>query len=263
MARYSIRIVFQACIAAAALAMSAGAVNAQLLNGGFESGTPPTPDSWTLFNTAFMSSNVVHSGTFSLQTYGPFNANFDASFARQQITVSPGQTWVLDGYLLNWSAQAMGGPDGFGLGQMKFLSSGVEIQTNETVHYGTAVPLPEDQWQHFIVIAVAPAGADTLQVNLLHVGKAGDIGSIYFDDVVLYQQTGQTNILSATSQAGVQVRWPTVSGEHSQVQSATNLGQPTVWSDFGPVWHGAGGTNQISDVLGTSQKKFYQVHEVP
>ena len=269
MARYSKRIVFQACLIMTAAIFAASTGRAQLINGGFETGDGT---GWTLFNDAAVvatngsappSATIAHSGQYSLQTYGPYGVNFDASGAYQDITsgFSSGQTWVFSGYLLNWSGDPMGnGSNGFALAQIKFLSSGVEIQTNATVDYGAGVSMPEDVWQHFIVTAVVPPTADTMRLYVLHVGESGSVGSTWWDDMGLYQQTGVT---TGTVQPGVQISWPTLGGENTQVQSATNLGQPTVWSNFGPVWQGAGVTNQISDVIGTSSRKFYKITQVP
>jgi len=272
MARYSKRIVFQACLIMTAVIFAASTGRAQLINGGFETGDAT---GWTLYNGAAVtatngsippSSLVAHSGMYSLYTDGPYGANFDASFGTQDVltNVSAGQTWVFAGYLLNWSGTAMGGgSNGFAVAIIKFVSSGTEISTNFSVHYGADVSLPEDQWQHFMVSAVAPASADTVRVYVQHVGEVGSVGSTWWDDLYLYQQVGVTNSLAATTQPGVQVIWPTSGGGNTQVQSATNLGQPSVWSNLGPVWQGSGSTNYMSDVPGTSPQKFYKIIQVP
>ncbi len=266
MARYSKRIVFQATLVVAAVVFAAVTARAQLLmNGDFETGTN-TP--WVLFNTASVVTNHPHTGLYSLQTYGPFGVNYDASFARQDFTsgFSPGQIWVLDGYVLDSSADPMTGPNGFAVAQVKFFNGGASgtcIQTNQSVGYGTDVAIPEDQWQHFAVVAPVPAAADTMEVNILHVGISGSGGSSWFDDITLYQQTQVTNTLAATTQRGVQVNWPAVAGSHTQVQSATNLGKPTVWSNLGPVWHGGSGTtNQMPDLINGAPQKFYTIIQV-
>jgi len=252
---------------------------AQLLNGGFESesGTPPqTADNWNIFNQANASTNVTHSGTYSLQTYGPFTplstTNFDASGAQQNITsgFSAGQTWVLDGYALNWSGISgyeLSGSNSFGVAQMKFFTggSGGTLLTNyQSTTYGSGnVSMPENVWQHFIVTGTVPVGADTMQIGVIKVGMgACNCGSIFWDDINLYQQTGQVNTNSTTSQRGVQLTWPASVSANTQVQVTTNLSSSTVWTNFGPVWQGTGGTNSITDVFGSTPNKFYNVIQV-
>jgi len=264
------RIFLQACFVLMAFGYMTITANAQLLNGGFESAAvPPTPDNWTVFNGAVQSSNVAHSGSFSLKTYGPYGTNFDASGAHQEITsgFSAGQTWVLDGYAVNWSGDPMSGSNAWAVGQLRFFSGGIGgtlLQATNTIAYGspTGVSMPENVWQHFLAIATVPAGADTMQIQLLHIGMGANSGSTFFDDVNLYQQTGQVNTNAATSQPGVQLAWPASVSANSQVQTTPALTTSTVWTNLGPVWQGTGGTNSMSDVIGSATNKFYKVIQV-
>jgi len=208
---------------------------AALLNGGFESGTSNQATSWIQFNNAFrLGTNdtqfgiTVHSGGFSLQTYGPFGTNFDASGAYQDLPASAGQNWRLTGYCLNWQNNQLSGPDGFAKAELQFLDStnGV-IATIEGSHFGTDVPFPLDTWQFFEVDASnAPAGTATVRVYVLHVGRAGDLGSVWWDDLTIYQPIGSSSTTTSTVQPAVQVYWPTASptnGINYQVQSIPNL----------------------------------------
>jgi hypothetical protein len=271
------KIFLQACFVLMAFGYMTITANAQLLNGGFESSaSPPTPDNWAVFNGAVQSSNVAHSGTFSLKTYGPYGlTNFDASGAHQEFTsgFSAGQTWVLDGYLLNWSGDPMAGSNGWAIAQLRFFQGGIagtNLFSTNTISYGatptSAVPagvsMPEDVWQHFVAIATVPVGADTIQVQLLHVGEAGNSGSTFFDDVNLYPQTGTVNTNAATSQPGVQLAWPASVSAITQVQTTPTLSTNTVWTNLGPKWQGTGGTNSMSDVIGSATNKFYKVIQV-
>lgn len=269
------RIFLQACFVLMAFGYMTITANAQLLNGGFESSAvPPTPDDWAVFNGAVQSSNVAHSGTFSLKTYGPYGTNTDASGAHQEITTgfSDGQTWVLDGYMVNWSGDPMAGTNGWAVGQLRFFSGGIAgtlLSSTNTIAYGATpitgtagVPMPEDVWQHFVAIATVPVGADTMQVQLIHFGSVGNSGSTFFDDVNLYQQTGVTNTIAATSQPGVQLAWPASVSAITQVQTTPTLSTNTVWTNLGPKWQGTGGTNSMSDVIGSATNKFYKVIQV-
>jgi hypothetical protein len=267
-------IFLQVCVVAMAFGYTAITANAQLLNGGFESGTPPNPDNWTTFNGAVsVATNDVnaaaitaHSGVNSLKTFGPFGPgpDLDASGAFQDITTgfSAGETWVFTGYALNWSGDPLAGSNGFGLAQVIFLTGTNILQTSGSVHYGTDVSMPQDVWQHFMVSATVPVGADTMRLYVLHVGMVDNTGSVWWDDLELYKRTGQTSTNSVTTQPGVQISWPTFVGVNTQVQTTPSLSTNTIWTNFGPVW-GTGGTNRISDVIGATQSKFYKVIKAP
>ena len=267
-------IFWRPCVALIAFTFTAIAANAQLLDGGFEAG--PGGPNWTVFNGALQvatndpsaSAITAHSGLYSLNTYGPFGAgpNLDASGAYQTVNVTPtGQTLVYTGWLLNWSGAPLAGSNGFGVAQLVFTNTSTGFsQLLESPHFGsTNAPMPEDQWQKFQITAPVPAAANEALVYVLHVGMAGDTGSVWWDDLSLYQSTGVINTNAATSQPGVEISWPTSLNGNTRVQSASALSHSTVWTNFGPVWQGTGATNSITDVIGTSQSKFYQVISVP
>ena len=208
---------------------------ASLLNGGFESGTSNQATSWVQFNNATQTGTnqtsfgiTAHSGGFSMQTVGPLGTNYDASGAYQDLPASAGQNWRLTGYCLNWQNQKLSGPDGFGEAQLQFLDStnGI-LAIIEGSHFGTDVPFPLDTWQFFEVDATnAPAGTATVRVYVLHVGRAGDLGSVWWDDLTLYQPIGSSSATTSTNQAAVQVYWhaaPPTNGVLYQVQSIGNL----------------------------------------
>jgi hypothetical protein len=264
-------------VAVIAVALSAITANAQtLLNGGFESGSPPTPSDWTVFNFAYMTGTncppdgnntctnlTVHSGEFSLKTYGPFGVDFDASGAYQDLTgASVGQTWKLSGYVLNYSAEALSGSNGWGVAQIQFLdSTNGLIQVSESGHFGTDTPLPVDQWTPFQAVGTVPAGTVTMRIQVLHVGMAGTGGSVWWDDVTLSQRTGTTNVVGAASQYGVQVAWPTKLAVSYQPQTNTNLLVTSAWTNFGGAIIGSSNSNQVFDTLGSNQQKYYRVRQ--
>jgi len=266
-------IFWRPCVALIAFTFTAIAANAQLLDGGFEAG--PGGINWNVFNAALQvatndpsaSAITAHSGVYSLNTYGPFGGGPDlgGSGAYQIVNVTPGQTLVFTGWLLNWSGAPLAGSNGFGVAQMLFTNTDTGVgQLYESPHFGTInAPMPEDQWQKFQITASVPGGADAVWIYVMHVGMAGDTGSVWWDDLSLYQSTGVTNTIAPTSQPGVQVSWPTSLDGNTQVQSASALSHSTVWTNFGPVWQGTGATNSITDVIGTSQSKFYQVISAP
>ena len=258
-------IFWRPCVALIALTFTAIAANAQLvLDGGFEAG--PGGPNWTVFNGALQMTNNPHSGVYSLYTAGPFGANFDASGAYQLITtgLNPGQTYTFTGWFFNPSADPMGGTDGFAMAQIVFTNTTTTFaQTLTSLHFGVnSNPIPQAVWQKFEVTGTMPVLANAITVEVMHVGKIGDTGSIWWDDLVLYQNTGQVNTNPATSQSGVQISWPTSAGGNSQAQASPTLSSSTVWTNFGPEWQGTGGTNQIVDVIGAQTNKFYKIISV-
>jgi hypothetical protein len=257
------------------VAATAIAARAQTLaNGGFESGSPPTPTDWTLFNFAYMTGTncpadanntcapiTAHGGAYSLKTFGPFGTSFDASGAFQDFTgVTPGQTWKLSGYALNWSGEPMSGSNGWGVAQIQFLdaTNGL-IQVAESARFGTDTPLPPDQWTAFQAVGTVPPGTVTMRIQVLHIGMAGTSGSVWWDDIALSQRAGTTNVLPATVETGVQISWPTVLAAGYQPQLATNLSASTVWTNFGPLIIGSSNSNQFFDAFGSAQQKFYRI----
>ena len=113
-----------------------------------------------------------------------------------------------------------------------------------------------------------PAGAAKLTIGWIQAVGAG----AGFDWVTLIDQvslssgtgsTGQTNVLSAAVQPGVQVSWASTGGVSYQVQAAGDLQSTnTAWSTFGGVVTGNGTTNSVNDPA-TAARKFYQVLQLP
>ena len=215
-----------------------------LSNSGFESqGTNATDAAdWIEFNNAYRSSTnnppagtgfgiTVHSGGYSLQTYGPFGTNLDASGSYQDLTASAGQNWRLTGYCLNWQNDRLQGPDGFGVAQIQFLdSTNAVISVIEGSRFGTDSPAPLDTWQFFEVDASnAPAGTAKVRAQVMHVGQTGDSGSIWWDDLTVYQPIGSTGTITPINQAAVQIYWPTAvpsNGVSYQVQTCATPSFP-------------------------------------
>jgi hypothetical protein len=211
---------------------------AALSNPGFESGISTQATGWIQFNNAYLSGTnttgfgiTVHSGTNSLQTYGPFGTELDASGAYQDLTASGGQNWRFTGYCLNWQNDRLVGSNGYGIAEIEFLDStggtGNVLQVVEGSRFGTDVPAPLDTWQLFEVDATnAPAGTTKARAQVLHVGQVGDGGSVFWDDLAIYQPIGSSSVATSTNQPAVQIYWPTAApsnGVSYQVQSITNL----------------------------------------
>jgi hypothetical protein len=164
-----------------------------ILNSSFESGSGTlTANSWTLFNNGYRTSTnsggaafvTALDGAYSLKAFGPFSASLDASGAYQIVPgASAGQIWRLSGFALNWSGDPLNGPTGYGVAQMSFLNSASNAigAAVESPHYGTGTRTNE--WQSFQVTGPVPAGTAAVKVQLIHVGKNTDGGSIWFDNL--------------------------------------------------------------------------------
>jgi len=204
-------------IALISLALAMETASAQLVNGGFETGAglyTNTADSsqvstaaigWTQFNySSRVSTNTTgapitaHSG-YSLRSYGPFGANCcDASGAYEVISngVVAGQTWVLDGFALNWSGDPMtnlvASAIAFGVIQIQFRNAGgYAIWDYDGPHLfsvnSTTNPTPLNTWINCSVTATAPSGTTAVAVYAMHVGDDKSGGSIFWDDLSLTQ----------------------------------------------------------------------------
>ena len=157
---------------AAIVTLGAVTANAQLTDGGFETTGLPN---WTAFNSAFQLAYAgAHGGTHVMQVYGPFNSNWDGAGAYQTIPASPGQSWLLTGYALNPSGDAMQGTS-FGLIQLVFKDSGSNgIGTDSSANFGAGSPT--DVWTTLTASGVAPAGTVAVSVYTLHLSTPANSG---------------------------------------------------------------------------------------
>ena len=161
-----------------------------LSNPSFESGTGATANNWTQFNFAYrtatndiQSAFIALDGDHSMKMYGPFNAGLNASGAYQNIAgASAGETWRFSGFALNWSGDPMTNTTGYGVAQLIFLdAANNSLQVQDSQHFNSATPV--DEWQYFQVTGTAPAGTVAVQVQLLHFGKSGIAGSVWWDNL--------------------------------------------------------------------------------
>lgn len=119
-------------------------------------------------------------------------------------------------------------------------------------------------WTKISTTVTPPAGATKLTIGWIQaMGAANNWHWVtLIDDVSL--STGApapdtTNILNASAQAGVEVRWNSLSGTNYQVQTTTDLGG---WIDYGLPVSGNGNSMAATDLIDET-RKFYQVREVP
>lgn len=199
-----------ATLAMAAAIAYAPSGSAALVNGTFEDGDATGGDfgganGWTTFETVFTNATdgpnfgpVSHDagGTQSLKMYGPFVPG-GAAGAFQSESATPGNTYDLDAWVMNWAGDPFGN---LGILQLNFLDSGgnalaggVQVSFDP---FGTAdvdLSVVQDgadvsDWTQLSLSAVAPAGTVEVQAFLLHI-QTGDPccsgGSLFWDDVSL------------------------------------------------------------------------------
>ena len=117
-------------------------------------------------------------------------------------------------------------------------------------------------WTQVTATVTPPAGATQMTIGWIQAAGAGNGENwvTLIDNVVVTTGaiSGPTNILSATTQPGVQISWPTATGTNYQVQSAAQLQATPVWSAFGSQISGNGATNFVTDAVSGAQK-YYRV----
>ena len=269
-------VVGRVCVVVMAFAVSAIATQAQTLsNGGFESGTPPTPTSWTLFNNAYMvgtncpgdanntcTNLTVHSGAYSLKTYGPYSANYDASGAFQDITgVTVGDTWKVSGYALNWSGDPLVGSNGWGMGQIQFLDSTNGIIQVTSPH--TLAPIPRCRWisgPPFRRWGRCPWALSRCGFRFSMLGYLAQVAASGSMTLLYLNVQGRQISSGPPASPGIQLSWPTTLAANYQVQTTTNLSPSAFWSNFGSGIIGSSCSNQVFDAFGSSLQNFYRVH---
>jgi len=177
----------------AMITLAAVTASAQLTNPGFENGLT----GWSTYNlgggvlgtgtgaTGAMASGSPHSGLNVLQLYGPFNGQWDAAGAYQNIAVSAGQTVTLSGFGMNPSGDPML-PSGLGFGEIQIVflnSSSANIGQIDSTAIDKSAGM-QNVWQALSINGVAPAGAVSANLEALHVnGPDYSGGSAYFDDL--------------------------------------------------------------------------------
>jgi hypothetical protein len=123
-------------------------------------------------------------------------------------------------------------------------------------------------WTQFTNTVTPPAGATKLTIGWIQaVGAgAGFDWVTLIDDVSLSSGGGgsssQTNVVSTSSQRGVQISWASVNGASYQVESTGSLSTNPAWSTFGGIVTGNGSTNTAVDPA-SSPEKFYKVLQLP
>ena len=181
------------------------------VNGGFEADDASGGDvggatGWNTFESVFTNSTigpafgpVSHDagGTQSLKMFGPFTGTGSAAGASQAMPATPGVTYELDAWVMNWIGDPFGN---LGILQLNFLDSngdpiagGMEVTVDPFNSADVDLSVVQDgaevtDWTQLSLSAVAPAGTVEVQAFLLHI-QTGDPccsgGSLFWDNVSL------------------------------------------------------------------------------
>ncbi|MFZ4574239.1 MAG: hypothetical protein ACOYN0_07560 [Phycisphaerales bacterium] len=169
--------------AACGIAVSASFANAQLTNPSFEiPGTTTVFDAWTTFENAVPEFATARTGSVSLKAYGNGGGAYNAAGAFQDRPVTPGQGYEAAAWSFHSSADPMQGSN-FSVVNIEWLNAGGG-QISFISGAATDAADPTDTWSRATVAGIAPTGAVTARVVVLHIqGPELLPGAVLFDDV--------------------------------------------------------------------------------
>ena len=238
------------------------------LNGGFESGSGSSADSW---NTGagqppVRSSADAHSGSFSMHSVlnnvggAPSEGLLNQSVADGGGAIVGGQTYAFS----FWARQVNSGASYIQQYQMQWLDGGGGVVGGTgLVNFNGG----NGSWTEIAVPGLAaPATATGARISFRFVTGAvvGGSGEVFIDDVAIRNDSnpgpvgpGQTNAFSIANLAVVRIQWPTTPGIQYQAAS-TDVLASGVWSDIPPLIVGHGGTHAIT-LPRTGSPRFFRV----
>ncbi len=168
------------------------------------------------------------------------------------IAVTAGTTYNLSFYATN---QVTGASFVLGAKLRYYNDFNSEIGFSAETNFGNVGAA----WTQVTVPFTTPSGAAYVKIDFFL--RCGAVPSVQWvtliDDVTLITPLipGDTTVIAATDEPGVEVSWKTLTGSNYQVSTSENL---SGWSDFGGPITGNGTTWSIVDEL-TPPKKFYRV----
>jgi hypothetical protein len=197
-----------------AAGLSTGVGTNLLSNAGFASpsagGSSTTPPRiWISWGTSYLSTQYAHSGTQSLQEYGP-NSGVLESF-----TATPGVSYTGTAYAMTPSTNPLTGPEGGFLEVIFYDANGTQISPNAAPNSinilnsgsSTGGPIPgsvgNQGWNYFTTTAVAPSNAASVDFFLesgAYTGRAGTAGgAVFWDDVAFGPTAANSARLNAVN----------------------------------------------------------------
>lgn len=139
---------------------------------------------WTTFESAFTSSlsAPASEGTNVLKMFGPFVTGGATGAFQNGFAVNPGELVNASVQVQNWSSDPL---TNIGIFQVGFFDAGGGNLVNHDIVVDDT--LASDTWTELSHSLVAPTGAATVQVFLLHVQVNDPVtgGSIFWDDASL------------------------------------------------------------------------------
>jgi len=144
---------------------------------------------WDTFGNVFHESQsfAVHTRTGSAKMFSTFNPGFDSGMT-QAFPAAPGSAWKMDLYAMTtcFVGDAItGANDNQVLARIEFRDSGAAVGGTDMIVLDADAPL--GTWRKRSLVAVAPAGADSVAVYILFSSPTQMGGSAYVDDVMLGQ----------------------------------------------------------------------------
>ncbi len=232
-------------------------------NPGFEAGSGSAVSGWTVTGTQppIRINTDANSGSYCMQLLVTNTASNANSSEIDENINKAGGTPVTGGQTYTFSFWA------------KQISSGVSYVQNYGITWLnstggtvgsvglTGFTAGNGVWSQFTVTnLLAPATA--VNASLKIYGATGAVlngyGGVLIDDVALSFGTGgQTNVVAATVQPGIQISWPTTSGSLYDVQWTDTLGGN--WTNLVSSATGNGSTNSVVDISVNDQSRFYRV----
>lgn len=188
--RKSMMLTGAALVAATASFASAN----ELTNAGFENGYT----GWVSFGNAYTESSTglfpAHGGDRMAKMFGNFSGGFNVTGAFQSFTASAGQTWTIDCFSYNWSADPMSGGN-WAVMKLAFFNAG-----NAEIGFAEGRILdansPRDMWiDNALVSGVAPVGTVRVESFLLFLQPEFSGGAAWFDDVTVTPAPGASMLL--------------------------------------------------------------------
>jgi hypothetical protein len=171
------------------LAMTATLASGQLTNPSFEiPGSTTVFDGWTTFENAVPEFSVARTGAVSLKLFGNGGGAYNAAGAFQDRPVVAGLAYEATAWSYHASTDPMQGSN-FAVVNIEWLNAGGG-QISFVSGAATDAADPTDTWSLGTVSGIAPVGAVTARVVVLHIqGPELLPGAVLFDDVTFGQTT--------------------------------------------------------------------------
>jgi len=235
-------------------------------NGGFELGTGTNAANWTSYGVEppYRINTNAHSGTWSMFLADTNKATGGIQFRQDEqaqgaAPIVPGLTYTFS----FWAWQILSGVGYVQQYSLSWLNGSGSVISTAGANFSGG----NGYWNQIVVAGlVAPPNAVGARINFsCTTGAAnGWSGEALIDDVSLSTSTpGTTNAVTALTQAGWQVSWPTTAYATYGLKRAQSLTITNGWMDLGTNLIGTGNAVSVFDPISTNQSNFYRVYAQP